>query len=179
MRDIHRLIHLSSRCIAVSLVVCCQPAMPGETNCAVAGDDNAPTTSAAPRSAGPAQTLAQWVDALAIAESGNRDWIAHQDRDGGYNYGCLQFRERTFRHFVRKFNLAPNAQPDEVMNLIYDCAFQKRLALRMLRANVENWKHWKKTARRIGLPPGATDACDEDTAPPLSGTKDRSTSQQP
>src|SRR5690242_3305878 len=146
MRDIHRLIRLSSRCVAVSLVVCCPPAMPGETNCAAAGDDHEAATSAAPRSAaGPAQTLVEWIDALAVAESGNRDWIAHQDRDGGYNYGCLQFRERTFRHYVKKFNLAPDAQPDDVMNLIYDCAFQKRLALRMLRETPENWKHWKKT----------------------------------
>jgi len=141
--------------------------MSGETECAAAGSGRAAAISTAPGSAAePGQTLAQWVDALAVAESGNREWIAHQDRDGGYNYGCLQFRERTFRHFVRKFNFAPGAQPDEVMNLMYDCAFQKRLALRMLRQNPENWKHWKKTARRIGLPPGAVDGCDADNALP-------------
>jgi len=180
MRDIHRLIYVSSRCVAVSLVVCCQPAKPGETDCTAAGGEHAASILAAPRSAhDPGQTLGQWIDALAIAESGNRGWIAHQDRDGGYNYGCLQFRERTFRHFVKKINLAPGAQPDEVMNLIYDCAFQKSLALRMLRENPENWKHWKKTAGRIGLPPGAGDACDADNAPSLSETKDRSTSHQP
>jgi hypothetical protein len=167
MRDIHRLIHVSSRCAAAFLVICGQPATSGETDCAAAGGDRAAAVSGARRSdADPAQTLAQWIDTLAIAESGNREWIAHQDRDGGYNYGCLQFRERTFRHFVRKFNLAPNAEPDAVMNLIYDCAFQKRLALRMLRENPENWKHWKKTVRQIGLPPGAIAACDADTAPP-------------
>ena len=177
MRDIHRLILMSSRYIAVSLVFCSQPAMPGETDCVGA---HAATISATPPStAEPARTFAQWIDALAVAESGNRDWIAHQDRDGGYNYGCLQFRERTFRHFVKKFNLAPDAEPDELMNLIYDCAFQKRLALRMLRDNVENWKHWKKTARRIGLPPGAGEICDADNTPPLSQTKDRTVSHQP
>src|SRR6266403_343320 len=163
MRDFHRLIHMSSRCAAAFLVVWGQPATPGGTDCAAAVGDHTATVSAAPHSpADPAQTLAQWIEALAIAESGNREWIAHQDRDGGYNYGCLQFRERTFRHFVRKFNLAPNAEPDAVMNLIYDCAFQKRLALRMLRENPENWKHWKKTVRQIGLPPGAIAACDAD-----------------
>ena len=152
--------------------------MPGETDCA-AGGDHAAAISAAPRyPAGPGETLARWIDALALAESGNRDWIAHQDRDGGYNYGCLQFRERTFRRFVRKFNLAPNAEPDEVMHLIYDCAFQKRLALSMLQDNVENWKHWKKTAKRIGLPPGVSAPCDADAAP-LNEMKDRSTSHQP
>ena len=183
MPDIHRLIHMSSRCAAALLVICGQPATSAGTDCAAAGGDHAATVSGARRSdADPAYTLAQWIDALAVAESGNREWIAHQDRDGGYNYGCLQFRERTFRHFVTKFNLAPNAERDEVMNLIYDCAFQKRLALRMLRESPENWKHWKKTARRIGLPPGASAACDADVAPvirPLSEIKDRSTSQQP
>ncbi|HXJ43283.1 MAG TPA: hypothetical protein VNH18_28640 [Bryobacteraceae bacterium] len=177
MRDIHRLIYLSSRCVAVSLVVCCPPLMFGETNCVAAGDGHAAEIPAARRSATePSLALAQWIDALAIAESGNRDWIAHQDRDGGYNYGCLQFRERTFLHFVKKFKL--DADPDEVMNLIYDCAFQKRLALDMLRDNPDNWKHWKKTARRIGLPPRVSAACDPDPTP-LSETKDRSTSPQP
>ena len=176
MRTVHRLIHMSSRCVAMSLVICAQPATPGETDCAPAVGDHAASISAAPRSApDTAQTLAQWIDTLAIAESGNRDWVAHQDRDGGYNYGCLQFRERTFQHFVKKFNLAPNAKPDDLMNMIYDCEFQKRLALRMLRENPENWKHWKKTVRRIGLPPGVGDECDAD-ATSMSETRDRSTS---
>jgi hypothetical protein len=99
--------------------------------------------------------LEKWIDTLARAESGNRQWIVHQDHDGGYNFGCLQFRERTFRFYVEKFKLAPTAGPAEVMDLIYDCAFQKRLALRMIRENPDNWKHWKKTVGRIGLPPGS------------------------
>lgn len=167
MRGIHRLVHTSSRCAAAFLVIWSQRATPGETDCAAGSGNHAATVSGARRSgADPARTLAQWIDALADAESGNREWIAHQDRDGGYNYGCLQFRERTFRHFVRKFNLAPNAESDSVMNLIYDCAFQKRLAQRMIRENPENWKHWKKTVRRIGLPPGTGAVCDTDAAPP-------------
>ena len=179
MPDIHRLIHMSSRCAAAFIVICGQPVTPAETDCVVTSGDHAASAPGAQRSAAdPGQTLAQWIDALAVAESGNREWIGHQDRDGGYNYGCLQFRERTFRHFVTKFNLAPNAERDEVMNLIYDCAFQKGLALRMLRESPENWKHWKRTARRIGLPPGASAACDADAAPPLTEIKDRSTSQQ-
>lgn len=104
--------------------------------------------------------LREWVDALAAAESGNRAWIVHQDRDGRFYYGCLQFRESTFRYFVEKFRFAPNAEPAEVMNLIYDCAFQKRLAARMIRQNPENWKHWRNTAGRIGLPPGAVPSKD-------------------
>jgi len=97
--------------------------------------------------------LTGWLNALSFAESGNRPWIVHQDRDGRDYYGCLQFREKTFRFFVKKFNLAPNAEAPEVMALIFDCAFQKRLAARMIHDNPDNWKHWRNTVERIGLPP--------------------------
>ena len=103
----------------------------------------------------PAGALRKWIDALAVAESGNRNWIVHEEEDGRRYYGCLQFREDTFRYFAKKFRLVQTAQPGDVMSRIYDCAFQKRLAARMIRENPENWKHWRKTVERIGLPPGA------------------------
>jgi hypothetical protein len=101
------------------------------------------------------QALARWIDALAFAESGNRSWIIHQDRDGRNYYGCLQFREETFRYFATKFHLVETDEPEEFMTFIYDCRLQKRLASRMIRDNPANWKHWRKTVERIGLPPGA------------------------
>jgi hypothetical protein len=106
------------------------------------------------------RTLRQWIDALAVAESGNRNWIVHEDVDGRLYYGCLQFREETFRYFAKKFRLVPAAQPADVMGLIYDCAFQKRLAVRMIHDNAGYWKHWRKTVERIGLPPGAKNPLD-------------------
>ena len=100
--------------------------------------------------------LKKWLEALSFAESGNRQWIVHRDRDGRYYYGCLQFREKTFRFFVEKFNVGPTTEDVEVMDLIFDCAFQKRLATLMIQDDPENWKHWRTTVRRrIGLPPGA------------------------
>lgn len=101
--------------------------------------------------------LERWIDALARAESGNRAWIVHQDRDGRYYYGCLQFRASTFRYYVEKFGLASDGAEDST-DLIYDCSFQKRLAARMIRDNPENWRHWKTTVERIGLPPVMGDA---------------------
>ena len=89
-----------------------------------------------------------------------RTQIVHQDLDGRYYYGCLQFRVKTFWYFVDKFGLAPNPEGSDVMELIYDCAFQKRLAVGMILDNPENWKHWRKTVQRIGLPPGATSTSD-------------------
>jgi hypothetical protein len=141
MRIFHRLTRASPTLAAMFLIVCGQPSR----------------MLAQPASgAGTGPVLEKWIDNLAVAESGNRQWIVHQDRDGGYNYGCLQFRERTFRFYVEKFKLVPSADPAEVMDLIYDCAFQKRLAARMIRENPDNWKHWRKTVGRIGLPPRST-----------------------
>jgi hypothetical protein len=42
MRDIHRLIHMSSRCAAALLVICGQPATSAEADCA-ADDEKAVT----------------------------------------------------------------------------------------------------------------------------------------
>jgi len=123
-------------------------------DCAASGAEH---TTASPVEQGadarPQRSLDQWLDALSFAESGNREWIVHRDRDGRDYFGCLQFRDTTFRYYVAKFDLAPNTNAIEVMSLLYDCAFQKRLAARMLRADAENWKHWRGTAQKIGLPP--------------------------
>lgn len=104
------------------------------------------------------RTMEEWLDDLAFAESGNRARIVHQDLDGRNYYGCLQFRLKTFRFFVDKFALASQVAPGDVTELIYDCAFQKRLAARMILDNPASWKHWRKTVRRIGLPPAVLDA---------------------
>jgi len=155
MRTFHRCIRFRPVLAAVLLMLC------GPTS-RVDRADGAATGAEARDEA----TLLKWIDALAVAESGNRSWIVHQDRDGRYYYGCLQFRESTFRYFVEKFEFAPDKEPAEVMDLIYDCAFQKRLAARMIRQNPGNWKHWRNTAARIGLPPGAVPAKDLGAADP-------------
>jgi hypothetical protein len=103
------------------------------------------------------RALGEWIEALAVAESGNRGWIVHQESDGRNYYGCLQFSEKTFRHFAKKYRLVQANEPEVFMNFIYDCSLQKRLAARMIRENPENWKHWRKSVERIGLPPGAKD----------------------
>jgi|SRR5579872_2702289 len=133
-----------------------------------------PAAQQPPAQQPPPRRLRSWLNALSFAESGNRPWIVHQDRDGRFYYGCLQFRAETFQYYVKKFDFAPDAQDVEVMDLIYDCAFQKRLAARMIGDDPENWKHWRNTVGRIGLPPGAakvTEARAPDPAAP--GSKQR------
>ncbi|HKW96114.1 MAG TPA: hypothetical protein VJN43_00200 [Bryobacteraceae bacterium] len=151
MREFHRLIRVPLA--AGLLLLASQPARAEGTK----RDPSAKRTERA---------LRKWLDALSFAESGNRSWIVHRDRDGRDYYGCLQFRLTTFQYYVDKFDLAPDAEEDEVIDLIYDCAFQKRLATRMLRDNPDNWKHWRGTVKRIGLPPGSSGALDRAAAAP-------------
>lgn len=149
MRTFDRLTPMPPRMAAAFLIIW-SPSLDGADR-APSNADNAATVEAKPLSG----SLRKWIDALAVAESGNRNWIVHEEEDGRRYYGCLQFRESTFRYFAKKFRMVQTAQPGDVMSLIYDCAFQKRLATRMIRENPENWKHWRKTVERIGLPPGA------------------------
>jgi hypothetical protein len=132
----------------------------GDGGCASGTNNNALVSAAASPGTRQRRILEKWLDALSLAESGNRARIVHQDLDGRYYYGCLQFRVTTFRSFVDKFGLAPKPEDSDVMDLIYDCTFQKRLATRMILDNPENWKHWRATVQRIGLPPGATSTSD-------------------
>ena len=157
MCSFHRSTRSLNTLAAVVVMTCCQFAQADGTDCAAYAAGNTPAPYSGARSG---QTLGKWIDALAVAESGDRPWIVHRDRDGRDYYGCLQFRETTFRFFMKKFRLNPPAEPDEVMNLIFDCAFQKRLAARMIRQNPENWKHWRKSVERIGLPPEASCVAD-------------------
>jgi len=126
--------------------------------------DPPPTTS----ETAPA-TLQVWLDALAKAESGNRQFLIHRDRDGQLYYGCLQFQERTFRVYARKFHLIPQGTShSETMRRIYDCAFQKQLAALMIRDDPRNWKHWRTTVeKRVGMPPveAKVEAKTEEPAP--------------
>ena len=166
MRTFHRITRPLHTLLVAFLMIWGPSAQADETDCAANGTGNAAAPSVERTSGACApQTLGNWIDALAAAESGGRGWIVHRDRDGRNYYGCLQFRETTFRFFMKKFNLAPNANSADAMNLIYDCALQKRLAARMIRENPENWRHWRKTVERIGLPPESAGAANSTAVP--------------
>jgi hypothetical protein len=137
--------------MAAAFLIMWSPSIDGADR-ALSSTDHAETVAAGPAAG---KDLRQWIDALAVAESGNRNWIVHEEEDGRRYYGCLQFREETFLYFAKKFHLVRTGEAGDFMNLIYDCSFQKRLATRMIRENPDNWKHWRRTAGRIGLPPGA------------------------
>ena len=156
---LHQLTPRSVKLAAAFLVVWCPSSRLDANACAASGSEHStPVAVDQGSDAHPQRSLDQWLDELSFAESGNREWIVHRDRDGRDYFGCLQFRDTTFRYYVAKFDLAPNTDAIEVMSLLYDCAFQKRLAARMIRFDAENWRHWKGTTKRIGLPPLKSDA---------------------
>lgn len=99
--------------------------------------------------------LDQWIEQLVTKESNGKANIKIVDRNGYFSYGCLQFQMRTFREYVRKYNLLPEAEDEELKNMIYDCEFQKYLAKKMLEDNPDNWRHWHTSvvAKKLGLPP--------------------------
>jgi hypothetical protein len=120
-----------------------EPRPPAETRASPSAPDPAP-----------ADALEIWLNTLAFAESGNRQHLVHRDRDGQLYYGCLQFKETTFRAYAKKFHLLAKGTRAEMMRRIYDCSFQKRLASLMIRDDPENWKHWRGTIeKRVGPPP--------------------------
>ena len=76
------------------------------------------------------------------------------DSNGEYSYSCLQFQWQTFKANVRKYHLADQAETGELMNLIYDCDFQKTVAKKMFENEPKAYFHWINSVNRgLGLPP--------------------------
>jgi hypothetical protein len=95
-----------------------------------------------------------WIDRLALKESEGNAHIKILDHNNQYSYGCLQFQMATFESYVHKYNLLPEAEDKELLNMIYDCDFQKTLAKTMIEDDYSNWRNWYISSKsKIGLPP--------------------------
>jgi len=96
--------------------------------------------------------LKKWIQKLKMAESEGRNDIKILDNNGQYSYGCLQFQEPTFRGYGAAYGLI-DKDLENIEDAIFDCQLQEKLVLRMLLDDYDNWKHWKVTVRKIGMPP--------------------------
>ena len=96
-----------------------------------------------------------WLEKLATAESNNRATIKILDVNGRYSYGCLQFQMATFKSYSARYGLADPATVTDWDALIFDCDFQKEVAIHMIQEKPANWRHWGYTVlhKGIGLPP--------------------------
>jgi len=77
------------------------------------------------------------------------------DSNGHYSYSCLQFQEKTFVWKAKEYGILPEAEEQEIINLIYDCETQKRVARAMFENEPDAWKHWYTSTitKGLGLPP--------------------------
>lgn len=99
--------------------------------------------------------LDRWIDKLVEYESHGRTQIKILDHNGYYSYGCLQFQMPTFKAYVERYGLLPEAEDSELQNMIYDCDFQKSLTKRMIQEDSANWQHWYTSVaiKGLGEPP--------------------------
>ena len=96
------------------------------------------------------------LDKLAYCESTNNDHIRIVDTNGYYSYSRYQFQYATFEHYVRKYDMLPYTENEELGNWIMDGDFQRQLARTMLEDNPSNWRHWENCGKKIGLDDWAT-----------------------
>ena len=81
--------------------------------------------------------LRSWVDRLAMAESGGNANVSIVDTNNKNSTGCLQFQDATWIWQGDKHGV------DTSMENIKDCSMQKDLAYKMIKADYNNWKHWR------------------------------------
>lgn len=97
--------------------------------------------------------LRQWINILVQQESSGRTNIKILDNNHKYSYGCLQFQKQTFVGYAKSLNMLPETEDNEIENFIYDCEYAKLLVEKMIENNYDNWKHWKNSVDKIGMPP--------------------------
>ena len=93
--------------------------------------------------------LAQ-IEQLAFCESSGQEDIKIVDTNGWHSYGCLQFQFPTFKQYCKRYGIFPEAEDDELLNVIGDCAVQKDLAYRMIQESPEAFAHWAVCSKRLG-----------------------------
>lgn len=95
--------------------------------------------------------VAEWVDKLGEHENCPPEGIIDSNKKRSYGKFCYQVE--TFKMFVKRYNMLPQAEDKEVLNFISDDTFQKELTVRVIRDNPKNWTHWFTSTKKIGPPP--------------------------
>ena len=90
----------------------------------------------------------EFVDKLAMCESGKRDDIRIVDSNGLYSYGRFQYQRATFISKVKQYGLMPNAEDEEIMNNIYDKNIQTKLTIQILKEKF-GYRNWLNCTIKI------------------------------
>jgi hypothetical protein len=96
------------------------------------------------------QTLIyDWVNLVSTKENCPPEGI--MDCNNKKSYGCMCFQYETFKTQVKRFNLLPLAEDNELYNMIGDCDFTKLLARKMLMDDRLAYRNWLNVSKQIGL----------------------------
>jgi len=99
----------------------------------------------------PNTSIVEVVNKLAICESGGDPTAINWDDGGSPSYSILQFKKGTFRHFVDRYDLLPNAEEAEWENFLMDGEFQRYLAYRMIEEDKDALRHWTNCSKKLKL----------------------------
>jgi hypothetical protein len=96
-----------------------------------------------------------WIEKLAQHENCPATGII--DTNHQVSWGILCFQYPTFKRYIRKYNLLPEVEDEELYNWIADSKLQKKLTKIMISDNYNNWRHWYNSVitRKLGKPPVA------------------------
>jgi len=101
-----------------------------------------------PQEAEAADWLDVRLDQLAWCESRNNPQAVNWNDGGSPSYGLFQFKEGTWKGYIRGYKLFRHAEDHELMNLIMDGPTQRIVARRMLQDGL--YYHWKVCSTRYG-----------------------------
>ena len=96
-------------------------------------------------------TLSPLIDKLAMCESGGDPEALNPEDGGSRSSGVLQFKDSTFLHYAKRYEMFPYAEDAEIINFLTDPDQQKKMATLMLKENPENWRHWVNCSLKTGL----------------------------
>lgn len=113
-------------------------------------DNLSPQTPNLPIKGIPRSKIEPLMVKLSVCESGNNPNKTNWYDNGSPSYGLFQFKEKTWIEQIRKYNMFPNTEDKELINLIYDRNTQETLTMLML-IEENGWLHWKSCAKKVGL----------------------------
>lgn len=84
---------------------------------------------------------------LANCESNNNPKAINPNDGGSPSYGLYQWKVDSFYRYNQKYEILPDLERQEVMNIIYDPDIQTKLTRRVLEDG--GWRNWKNCWKKI------------------------------
>jgi hypothetical protein len=90
------------------------------------------------------------VAKLERCESGSRN-ICVIDTNGKKSCGVLQYQLSTYKSFIKRYKLLPEAEDHEIENMWLDPDMQRLVTYKALEEDTKNLSHWYNCSKRMKL----------------------------